>query len=224
MRTQKLFVAATVCLLGVGLMNVGAQGPKKPEPPQPPEEPKLFKPKPVPPMPMRWEYRILSSTQIHVIGENNLEAGFNKLGAESWELAGIEPPADKFKTAVYIFRRPAAGKSKAETKPQPEPAPKQKTEERLEFHVYRLKHANAVEVAAVIDQLMRTGKQDPWRIVAEPHSNQLLLRGPLDIQIAIELILQRIDVPSEADAPQPPMPPGPKKGKGPPRSPSSFNK
>jgi hypothetical protein len=46
----------------------------------------------------RWEYRVLTREQILDLGNKDLAAGLNKLGNDSWELAGID--------TVYIFKRP----------------------------------------------------------------------------------------------------------------------
>jgi hypothetical protein len=46
----------------------------------------------------RWEYKVVSELDILNLGKNDLAAGLNKLGEESWELIGFE------KTR-FIFKR-----------------------------------------------------------------------------------------------------------------------
>jgi hypothetical protein len=46
----------------------------------------------------KWEYRVLTRNQVLELGKNDLTAGLDKLGAEGWELAAVEPQ--------YIFKRP----------------------------------------------------------------------------------------------------------------------
>jgi type II secretory pathway component GspD/PulD (secretin) len=69
-----------------------------------------------------------------------------------------------------------------------------------------LKHASAVDVGRMIEELMGTGRQDSLRVVANPNTNQLLLKGTAQVQLEIEAILQRLDLPPN-DRP----PPGPSK-------------
>jgi hypothetical protein len=45
----------------------------------------------------KWEYRVLTKNQVLELGKNDLAAGLDKLGAEGWELAAVEPQ--------YIFKR-----------------------------------------------------------------------------------------------------------------------
>jgi Bacterial type II/III secretion system short domain len=217
MRTQMLFVAAMVCLLGLGLTNIGAQGPKKPQPPQPPDEPKIVKPKFVAPTPARWEYRVLSSTKIGELGENNLEVGLNALGADGWELVAVEPLKINSR---YIFRRPLTSQPKPAAKPAPEPAPKEKEETKLEFRVYPLQNAKAVDMAGLLSDVLQIFKY-PLRVVADPATNQLLVAGPIDAHVAVRALLECLDRPGVNDAPRTTAPPPSivlpgKKKKGPP--------
>lgn len=165
-----------------------------------------------PARPMAWEYRVLSRGSLTELGKESLEAGLNQVGAEGWELVGIDagPVAKSSAAHSYIFRRPGMFKQRGEAKPAAEQAPKQKAEERLEFRVHRMKHAEANDVARVISDLMITGSKNSLRVVADPTTNQLLLKGPTQLLVEVEALLQRLDVPRDAG---PPPPPGPgKKG------------
>jgi hypothetical protein len=45
----------------------------------------------------RWEYRVVAKDQLLQLGNKDLAAGLNQLGAQGWELAGVDN--------AYIFRR-----------------------------------------------------------------------------------------------------------------------
>ena len=101
----------------------------------------------------------------------------------------------------YIFRRPGTGKPRGNAKPAVEPAPKEKADASIEFRIYRLKHASAINVGRMIEELIRTGRQDSLRVVADPHTNQLLMKGPVQMHLDVEAILNRLDVPSDDASP-----------------------
>jgi type II secretory pathway component GspD/PulD (secretin) len=126
-------------------------------------------------------------------------------------LIDIDRRAQAAANHSYIFRRPGMNKPRADAKPAAEQAPKQKIDERLELRVYRLKHANAVEIAQEINQLMQTGRPDSLRVVADQYTNQLLLKGQSQVLVDVEALLQRLELPAEAEAPRP----GPGKKGGP---------
>jgi hypothetical protein len=150
---------------------------------------------------LTWEYRVLPRAALLELGKENFEAGLNLVGAEGWELCGIE--TSKSNQHTYLFRRSGMNKPRTDAKPAIPPASTEKADAKVDFRVYRLKHANAVEVARMLDELMRTGRSDSLRIVADPHTNSLLLRGPAQVHFDVEAILQHLDVPGAADAPRP---------------------
>jgi hypothetical protein len=156
-----------------------------------------------PAKPMTWEYRVLTRGSIDELGKDNLEAGLNALGAEGWELVSIDSSAKPTSGNRYIFRRPGAAKPRTDTKPAVAPASTEKADAKIDFRVYRMRHANAVEVARMLDELMRTGRSDSLRVVADPHTNSLLLKGPAQAQFDVEAILQHLDLPGEAEAARP---------------------
>ena len=45
----------------------------------------------------KWEYRVLTKSEVLALGKNDLAAGLDKLGADGWELAAVE--------GQYIFKR-----------------------------------------------------------------------------------------------------------------------
>jgi hypothetical protein len=155
-----------------------------------------------PAKPTTWEYRVLTRSSLAQLGKDNLEAGLNELGAEGWELIGIETGA-KSSSYSYIFRRPGTNKPRSDAKRAAEPAPKEKADASIEFRIYRLKHASAINVGRVIEELMRTGRQDSLRVVADPQTNQLLMKGPVQMHLDVEAILKCLDVPSDDASPPP---------------------
>jgi hypothetical protein len=169
---------------------------------------------PGPAKPMTWEYRVLTRESLAELGKDNLEAGLNQIGAEGWELIGIEAGARRALNS-YLFRRPGTTKPRADAKPATPPVSTEKADAHIEFRAYRLKHATATDAAQLISELMRTGRADSSRVVADPHTNQLLLKGPIQFHVDIETILRLIDVPGEAEAQRPgPGKKGGKRGNG----------
>jgi hypothetical protein len=60
----------------------------------------------------RWEYRIVTRSELAALGDKNIAAGLNKLGEEGWELVAIEPGftappgAGGSTDSQYCFKRP----------------------------------------------------------------------------------------------------------------------
>src|SRR5262249_43830656 len=46
----------------------------------------------------KWEYKVMSETDLLKLGKDNLSAGLNKLGDDSWELVGLA-------ASQFIFKR-----------------------------------------------------------------------------------------------------------------------
>jgi hypothetical protein len=62
----------------------------------------------------KWEYKVLTKEEVVDLGKNDLTAGLNKLGDESWELVAIETaqvaePRSRLapKRVHFYFKRPA---------------------------------------------------------------------------------------------------------------------
>jgi len=110
-------------LLLVGVVSLGAtvaycQEPEKKEPPAKKEGPRFSRTAPeqkpdeasrpfgrgvVPaPLPSRWEYAVHYKRDMAADGD--FQAALNKLGAEGWELVGVEPGSSSGRTA-YVFKR-----------------------------------------------------------------------------------------------------------------------
>jgi Bacterial type II/III secretion system short domain len=192
MRTQMLIAAALVCLVWTGAQaQVGGKKPPLGDGGPKPDEPKIFKPKPAPPM--RWEYL---ATGLGFTVEA-IQSGLNDLAAEGWELVAIDPGAGgkAAKASVYVFRRPATAKPKADVKPAPQPAPKEKAESKLELRIYPLKHGNAVDLAHLIENVLQPNNL-PMRVVADPRTNQVLVNGSAAAQEAVQALLDRLDRPA----------------------------
>jgi hypothetical protein len=140
----------------------------------------------------RWEYRLATRQQLLELGKNDVAAGLNKVGAEGWELVAVRPGAGRPEgrgdaATEYYFKRPASKTA----------APAEQVSGEGEFRVFRLKSASANAALRVLDELLTGAGGGPRRarIVADPATNQLLVRArPLD-QDFIEAVLTRIDVP-----------------------------
>jgi hypothetical protein len=140
----------------------------------------------------RWEYQVLTKEQVADLGKNNLAAGLNKLGEESWELVAVEAssppenlpgrPAGKTTPVTYYFKRQATTRAEA-----PPPAVG-------DFKSFALKSANSVQAIKVIQELLGTdGKR--VRLVADERTNQILVQAPPDDLARIEKILFLLDGP-----------------------------
>ena len=158
-----------------------------------------------------WEYRVHTRNALAELGKDNFEAGLNAVGADGWELIGIE--TNKANAHTYIFRRLGTTKPRADAKPVAEFAPKEKAEEKPVFRIFRLKHARADEVAQLLSQLFRQEAPSPatdcrgrsWQSTAVERLGRCPYRNR-------EEILHLIDVPGDAP---PPSGPGPRKKGGP---------
>ncbi len=78
--------------------------------------------------------------------------------------------------------------------PDPEPAPK------LELRIYPLKHADAAVLAVLIADVLQPNNLR-MRVVADPRTKQLLVNGPADAQEAVQILVNRLDVPAANEAP-----------------------
>jgi hypothetical protein len=147
--------------------------------------------------PRRWDYRLATRQQLLELGKNDVAAGLNQVGAEGWELVAVRPGAGRPEgrgdvSTEYYFKRPASRAA----------APAEPASGAGEFRVFRLKRASAGAALRVLDELLNGAGGGPRRarIVADPATNQLLVRArPADLD-SIEAVLTWIDVP-EATAP-----------------------
>jgi hypothetical protein len=143
--------------------------------------------------PAKWEYQVLTHDQIADLAKKDFAAGLNKLGADGWELVAVEPRTDRDHgakpsgQAAFYFKRPAARAegARAEAGPSGEG----------DFRVFRLKNASAVDTAKLLQELF--GDNRRIRIVADPNTNSLLVRGT-DIDLAtVAALLDKCDVPGK---------------------------
>ncbi len=145
---------------------------------------------------VRWEYRTMADNAVIALGKGNFDAGLNKLGAEDWELITVDRQSPH--SSMLFFRRPATGKPAPDVKPDLEPAPKgkEKVEDVLEFRIYALKNANAVDMAHLMEELLRINKLR-LRVLAEPRTNQVIVNGTKEAQEQIEALISRLDMPAD---------------------------
>jgi hypothetical protein len=149
-----------------------------------------------------WEYRVLHRADVEELapqGKDRFTAGLNRLGAEGWELAAIEPPL------TYLFKRPVAtppaanrgqrgGGPAADRRPAAAaPAPAAP-----ELRVFQLKHASARDLATTLAKLFPDGgPRGPARFVSDSRTNSVLAFGPtVELEMA-EAVLSRLDTPDE---------------------------
>jgi uncharacterized protein (TIGR03067 family) len=164
----------------------------------------------------RWEYRTLTRQELINLAQKDVTAGLNKLGEDGWELVAIRPGVgsgsqrgpgrpDEANTEYY-FKRPV---SAAGTGPAPKAAAPAAPSGEGEFVVFRLKHGSAPALVKVLEAMMN-GDDGPrrLRIVADPATNQLLVRGRANDLATVEAILNKLDVPSDNAKAAPPAGPG----------------
>jgi type II secretory pathway component GspD/PulD (secretin) len=80
-------------------------------------------------------------------------------------------------------------------------AVKKPTEVSADFSIYRLKFSDAMQMTKILSAAMDAGDEKLVRIVADPTTNSLLIRGAPDQLKAVEAILMRLDVEGSGDAP-----------------------
>jgi type II secretory pathway component GspD/PulD (secretin) len=123
----------------------------------------------------------------------------NKLGDEKWELAAVDavPPGV---VSMYLFKRPAGSSRRAEA-PAPQAQPEARREARPdEYRIYRLKSANAADLAAVLQKLFQGREEKVLRIVAEPTTNSLLTAGNPEQQDTVRTLIEQLDVLTDVKA------------------------
>jgi hypothetical protein len=140
---------------------------------------------------LKWEYQVLTRDKIGLSGKE-LSAGMNKLGEEGWELVAIHPPVTIGGTKTqpeYYFKRTKGRSLLAEPKDAPPPA-----EDKSDVSVFRLKYAQAADVAQLLDQLLQDKGGQTLRLVAEPVTNAVLTRGsPVQLE-KVKLLIERLEV------------------------------
>jgi hypothetical protein len=142
----------------------------------------------------KWEYQALGKQKVLERGKNDLTAGLNKFGEEGWELVAVESSSRDGRTpgqATFYFKRQAVA---AEGPPG-----------EGDFKIFKLKHLEAIEAAKVLQAVMGDGKRT--RIVAEPITNQVLVRASALDLATIEKLLGVLDAPAEKGKGKGPMGP-----------------
>lgn len=156
---------------------------------------------------VKWEYHV---EPVNTADRQALQVKLNKLGADGWELVAIDQSQAKEGPTTMVLRRPLAEKQKPAAKRAPEPGPN-KPEPMLELRTYALKHASATDLVGVVKDVLEPN-QFHMRIVAEQRTNQLIVNGPMEAQLAVQTLLNQLDVPTEQRAgPNRPGGPGGKK-------------
>jgi hypothetical protein len=150
-----------------------------------------------------WEYKALTRGHVEALAakesEDKLTDGLNKLGAEKWELVTVEavPPGV---VSMYLFKRPAGSGRRAEAAApaaQPEARREAKPDE---FRIYRLKGANAGELAQTLQKLFQGRDEKAVRIVADPNTNSLLTAGSPEQQDTVKALIEQLDMPGDTRA------------------------
>jgi hypothetical protein len=136
----------------------------------------------------RWEY--------HVRSGQPTQTELNKLGDDGWELVAIQSSEmSRGIQSVYVFKRLATSKAKADDKGAP-PPDKGKESAKLELRTYVLKHASASDMAQLLDDVLRINKY-VMRIAADSRTNQIIVNATTDAHEDIGLLLQRLDLPGD---------------------------
>jgi hypothetical protein len=149
----------------------------------------------------RWEYRTVTRQELLDLGKNDVNAGLNKLGDDGWELVAVRPGAAAGPErgprrpgesgTEYYFKRPASAPMVSASAPPAGPGEGQ-------FVVFRLKFGSAVPLSRMLNELMNgEGGSRRMRVVADPETNQLLLKGTDNDLATVEALLNKLDTPPD---------------------------
>ena len=159
---------------------------------------------PAPRSRVSWEYKVLGRNQVEGLApkesKNSLTDGLNKLGEEGWELAATEAQGPIPGNFFYLFKRPVGSGRRAEAA-APAAQPEAKREARPdEYRIYRLKGANAIELAQTLQKLFQGREEKALRIVADENTNSLLTAGTAEQQDTVKALIEQLDLPADGKA------------------------
>jgi hypothetical protein len=151
------------------------------------------------PAAVKWEYKIQTRAAIEELGDSDFEAGLNKLGDDGWELfvtptGGTGSASTRSKTAEYYFKRAKGTPVKVGAKADA-PQADAKDDEWLSL---RLKYVGAVDFAKTADALFGGKAGDAARLVADPATNSVLIRGTSKQMAAVRGLAVTLDVPEDS--------------------------
>jgi type II secretory pathway component GspD/PulD (secretin) len=146
--------------------------------------------------PAAWEYKAMAHSQVEALAakeaQDRLSDGLNKLGADGWELVTVEPSSPST-SPLFLFKRPAAGSRRAQRE-----NPAQQAEPQVkDFRVYRLRYADATELAQTLLKLLQGGDGQALRLVGDQRTNSLLGAGSPQQQAQVEALINELDRPVE---------------------------
>lgn len=152
----------------------------------------------------KWEYRVLTQSEISTLGKKDFTAGLNELGKDGWELSAIESnaapfpgapigPGQPFTSTRYFFKRAVSGKSAP-------PAAKGNEE----FKVFTLKHSDAVSIAKLLQELLKGDIGTRIKLAAHAESNSLIIGADPMLSETIEALIMRLEIGIESKKAPPP--------------------
>jgi Bacterial type II/III secretion system short domain/Domain of unknown function (DUF4177) len=147
----------------------------------------------------RWEYKVLDSNQVEGLAakesQDRLTGGLNKLGADGWELVTVEPASSTLPVPTFVFKRPTVAGRRAEAEA---PTAQPPAADQSAIRVYRLKNANASEVAQTLLRLLEPKAGSGLRLVGDDRTNSILAYGSPDQQAAVKTLIDELDTPVPA--------------------------
>jgi hypothetical protein len=151
----------------------------------------------------KWEYKVLFRQQIAELGNKDFAAGLNKLGDDGWEMVGVPSAVPVgggqirgVQDGDYYFKRPksqaVAGGGKVAAL----------TAEVVneDWVILKLKSANAIDFAKTADALFGGRNAGGPRVVADPNTNSILVRGTQRQVEELRRLTVALDMMSDSDA------------------------
>jgi hypothetical protein len=143
----------------------------------------------------KWEYVVLTESQIESKGKNSKTTGLNELGKDGWELIAIDPAirhpsGQTLQAAKFYFKRPAVKLLLGPGGGNPPPAA---GKDKKTVNVYTLKFLNAVNLVKTLQELLSNSDRGNFQMVADATTNTIIVDAGPGVQEVIESLIGRLE-------------------------------
>lgn len=166
--------------------------------------------------PRRWEYGVYTYADILGKGDDDFDAGLNKLGDEGWELVSIDfgvisaPGSFKSSTrsrrSTFYFKRPKIGLARERgslSRTESDRTPREAimaAAARENPTIVKLKYAHAMRLAQMLQTTF--SRSNLVRAVPDERTNSLVIMAPPEQLSQVRELITQLDQPTPLDATQ----------------------
>lgn len=168
------------------------------------------------PAPRRWEYGVFTQADIVNKGEDDFEAGLNKLGDDGWELVSIDfginstpgsaRGSSRSRRPTFYFKRPKDGLARTRAFSASADVGRPQREQLREMaareipNIFSLKYAQATRLAQVIQTTY--SRSNLVRVVPDERTNSLVVMAPPEQLTQVRNLISQLDQQPPTDAKQ----------------------